>query len=730
MVWTMRHITSLSIALASGVLLSCGGDLVVPTEGEPARIAIVQDTLTGRVGELLTTPLVAQVLDRSNQPVPSATVVIEIAGASADPDTARTDPLGTITSELTVGSQVGMTQGTVRVIEPEAATEVRAAFTLVAVAASANGLAMLSGDGQDGAAGSRLLAPLVVKVTDAFGNPIAGVPITWEAQGGGSVSAASTVTNAQGQSSVFRTLGTAAGLQTTSASSSQELAGSPVIFTHTVTAGNPSVVRIASGNEQVGSPGSTLPRPLVVEVVDGSNNPVVGAAVTWVVTAGGGSLDPPTGATDDAGRASTTWTLGPGIGANTAQAIVSGVGQAVFSATASAGKPADIRIATGNGQQGQAGTRLANDLVAQVIDAEGNPVAGVTVTWRVESGAGSVTPRTSNTAADGRASTAWTLGSRVGTQVVEASAPGAGSVRFEATATAGSPSALGIATQPSGNAQVGTPFARQPVIQVRDATGNPVAAPGVTVTVAVGNGAGSLIGTTTQKSDANGRATFTNLGITGATGTHRLIFAAAGFTSVTSGPITVRAAPTTTSIVSHSPDPSQPGQGVEVVFQVTTAGGGPPSGSVRVTASGGSESCSAEASAGRCTIVLMADGARTLTATFQGNTLFESSSDSESHQVITPDQPPTAVEDGYSTNVGVPLIVTANEGVLANDSDPDGDPKTAELVDGPSRGTLVLHPDGSFEYTPSGGIGGDAFTYRVVAGGASDTAQVDIIIVN
>jgi hypothetical protein len=126
----------------------------------------------------------------------------------------------------------------------------------------------------------------------------------------------------------------------------------------------------------------------------------------------------------------------------------------------------------------------------------------------------------------------------------------------------------------------------------------------------------------------------------------------------------------------------------------------------------------------------MADGARTLTATFQGNTLFESSSDSESHQVITPDQPPTAVEDGYSTNVGVPLIVTANEGVLANDSDPDGDPKTAELVDGPSRGTLVLHPDGSFEYTPSGGIGGDAFTYRVVAGGASDTAQVDIIIVN
>jgi adhesin/invasin len=723
----MRHIRPLSLGLASAALLSCGGeDLVLPIEGEPARITVLQGHgLTGRVGELLAEPLVVQVFDGEDRPVPNATVAVEVAGATADPDTFATDAQGRGTAALTLGSQVGETQGQVLVVKSEG-PEVRAGFTLVAVAASANGLAPVTGDNQTGTAGTTLADPLVVEVTDAFGNPIADVPITWTAEGGGSVSETSTTTDAQGRSSVLRTLGDAAGAQSTVASS-EGLAGSPVVFNHTATAGNPSGVRPISGNGQTGSPGATLPNPLVVEVVDGSGNAVVGAAVTWVVTAGGGSLDPTTGTTDGDGRASTTWTLGPGIGANAVQAIVSGVGEAVFTATASAGDPDDIVIVSGNEQQGQAGTRLANSLVVEVVDDEDNPVPGVTVTWRVESGGGSITPRTSTTDDDGRAATAWTLGGATGEQRVEASAPGAGTVRFEATSIAGSPSALGIVTQPPGNAQVGAPFSRQPVIQVRDASGNPVQAPGITVTAAVGNGAGSLIGTTTQTTAANGRATFTNLGITGATGTHRLIFAAPGFTSATSGAITVRATQTTTRIVSATPDPSAPGQGVEVAFQVTSSGA-PPAGTVRVTASGGSESCSADVAVGRCTIVLTAEGTRTLTATFQGGSLFESSSDAEPHEVIAPDQPPTAGNDSYNATAGVTLSVAA-PGVLGNDVDPDGDARTASLLTGPEHGTLDLNADGSFTYTPSAGFfGRDEFTYQVTAGGASDAAEAEIIV--
>ena len=132
---------------------------------------------------------------------------------------------------------------------------------------------------------------------------------------------------------------------------------------------------------------------------------------------------------------------------------------------------------------------------------------------------------------------------------------------------------------------------------------------------------------------------------------------------------------------------------------------------------------------GSCTITLNADGNRTLTASFQGGTLFESSSDTESHQVITPDQPPTAQNDSYGATAGVPLTVAAGQGVLANDSDPDGDSMTASLVSGPSSGTLDFNSDGSFVYTPSASFFGSiSFTYQVSAGGQTDTATVTIIV--
>ena len=726
----MRHIALLPTGLAAAALiLSCGGsDLVLPSEGEPASIEVIQGHgLTGRVGEQLAEPLVVQVLDGADRPVPDAIVAVELTGGSAEPDTLTTDAQGMASSALTLGSQVGETEGAVRVVRPEGAPEIRAGFTLTALAASADGLVLVSGDEQEAAAGTTLADPLVVQVTDAFGNPIPDVPITWTAEGGGSVSETATATDASGRSSVLRTLGPASGTQTTVASS-EGLAGSPVVFTHTATAGSPSGVRPISGDEQTGSHGSALPDPLVVEVVDGGGNPVVGAAVTWVVTGGGGSLDPTTGTTDDNGRASTTWTLGPGIGANSAQAIVSGVGEATFTATAASGDPDDIRIVSGNEQRGQAGTRLANPLVVEVVDENENPVPGVTVTWRIESGGGSVSPRTSDTDDNGRASTAWTLGRSTGEQRVEASASGAGDVRFEATSTAGSPSALGIATQPPSSARVGVAFSRQPVIQVRDASGNPVPAAGVTVTAAVANGAGSLIGDATQTTNADGRATFTDLGIAGAVGNHRLIFAAPGFTSATSSPIDVNAAQTTTRILSHSPDPSAPGQEVVVAFEVTSSGA-TPSGTVRVTASGGPETCSAAVATGRCTIVLDREGSRTLTASFEGGALFGSSSDAEGHQVIAPDSPPVAVDDNYSATAGVTLVVGASDGVLANDTDADGDEPTATLVTPPASGTLIFHPDGSFEYTVSADFFGSvSFTYQVTAGGASDTGRVEIIV--
>lgn len=76
------------------------------------------------------------------------------------------------------------------------------------------------------------------------------------------------------------------------------------------------------------------------------------------------------------------------------------------------------------------------------------------------------------------------------------------------------------------------------------------------------------------------------------------------------------------------------------------------------------------------------------------------------------DQAPLAAPDQYNLQNDQTLNVSAASGVLANDSDPDGDPITAVLATGPSHGTLTLHTDGSFVYTPvAHWAGSDSFTY-------------------
>ena len=93
------------------------------------------------------------------------------------------------------------------------------------------------------------------------------------------------------------------------------------------------------------------------------------------------------------------------------------------------------------------------------------------------------------------------------------------------------------------------------------------------------------------------------------------------------------------------------------------------------------------------------------------------------------DAPPLALDDAYTIGQDGTLIVAAN-GILANDSDPDGDPLASALVTGPANGTLTLNPDGRFTYVPDPGFSGaDSFTYQASDGrGGSATATVSLTV--
>lgn len=92
-------------------------------------------------------------------------------------------------------------------------------------------------------------------------------------------------------------------------------------------------------------------------------------------------------------------------------------------------------------------------------------------------------------------------------------------------------------------------------------------------------------------------------------------------------------------------------------------------------------------------------------------------------------QPPTAVNDGYSTAEDTQLVVNSAQGVLANDTSPGGLALTAELATSTNNGSLTLNPNGSFTYTPNNNYNGpDSFTYRArnSAGQVSNVATVAI----
>jgi VCBS repeat-containing protein len=104
-------------------------------------------------------------------------------------------------------------------------------------------------------------------------------------------------------------------------------------------------------------------------------------------------------------------------------------------------------------------------------------------------------------------------------------------------------------------------------------------------------------------------------------------------------------------------------------------------------------------------------------------------SDNVSVLLNSPNRPPSAVDDAYTTAEDTPLSVAA-PGVLGNDSDADGDALTAVLVDGPDHGELTLNADGSFTYTPDADYNGpDSFTYRANDGSLdSNTATVSLTV--
>lgn len=565
--------------------------LIVAAGGRSDVLSIVSgNNQTGPVATALAAPLLVR-LTHNGKGVKGASIVFSVAsgGGQVSPPTTMTDAQGRASTTWTLGTVVGPGS-----VSASAATAGPVTFAAQAVAGPPAQFTIVSGNNQTGVAGAALANPLVVRVSDAYGNRVSNAQVQFAVTGGsGSLGTPTVVTDTGGVARTTWTLGTAAGSNTARATVGSL---SPLVFTATGTAGAAVRFTIVSGDAQSAPVGTVVPAALVVRVADANNNPVAGATVTFAVTSGGGSVDTPAATTDAGGRAQTRWTLGAQAGANSASASIAALPSLTFSATGIPGAPAHLVIVSGDAQSAVAGGALAQPIVAQVNDANNNPLAGVTVAFAVTAGGGSVAAPSVTTGADGQASTTWTLGLTAGPNQVTASAASIPSVVFTATATA--PPAVTVTTV-GGDNQTGVVGTRLPLPLVvlvsgppsdpKDPRSGPPVA-GLIVQFSVIQGGGS-VSPSSAVTDAQGHAS-TMLTLGPNSGTNEVQVRVPGGTSTTSflangqppGPFAILAASgnnqtalpgaTLAPLVAQVVDANSVGiSGLTVTFSVVQGGG-------------------------------------------------------------------------------------------------------------------------------------------------------------
>jgi adhesin/invasin len=384
-------------------------------------------------------------------------------------------------------------------------------FTATGLAGPASRITRLGLGSQSDTISAGLASPDSARVTDAYGNPVAGAAVTWVAGGPGTLTPAGPTSNAAGVVTAARTLGAVAGSVTDTARA-PGLAGSPVLFTVNTGPGTATNLARSGGDGQTDTAGAALATLYTVLATDRAANPVPGVGVTWGAS-GGGSITP-SSSTNALGIASASRVLGTVAGPQGATATVSGLsGSPVsFAATATHGNAAKVAAKAGtNGQSGSINAPITTPPAVVVQDQFGNAVPGVAVTFALGAGGprnGTITGASPTTDAAGAAAlTSWTLGSAAGPDTVTATAAGfAGGgnpvtfIDFGNTVPPGSITAVG------GNAQTDTARGTLPVVlsvKVLDAGSSPIG--NATVSWTVTGGGGAI--TPTSTTDISGVAT-------------------------------------------------------------------------------------------------------------------------------------------------------------------------------------------------------------------------------
>jgi adhesin/invasin len=519
--------------------------------GAADQLAFTQQPVNTVAGQTIAPPVVVQLQDSAGNPVAMAGVSVNMQGSPVTgrlgtvrgTATAVTDSTGKATFSSLSPNQVGTYTLLAQATGVSSATSVP--FTVTAGIAAA--IQATGGTPQNATVNLAFANPLQATVTDALGNPVSGVPVTFTAPGSGAsaaLSAGSAVTDSSGHASVTAIANSVAGAYQVTATAAG-VSGTASFALTNLAAGAASLVFV---QQPASTTAGAVISAVTVRISDGSNNPVSGTTVTLSTQVGSGTLEGTlSGPTDITGTATFNDLRITAVGAYQLKAVAGALSALsnLFKITPAAA--ANITVFGGNGQTAAVGTAYGSPLRASVLDVFGNAIANAQVTFQAPASGASVTFATSATVATDSSGIATspvaTANGTAGAFQVTATTAGAPQpATFNLTNVAGTANKLAFAQQPS-NTVAGQVITPPVVVQLQDSFGNAVAMGGVSVslqaTPVVGR-VGTVRGTVTAVTDSTGRATFADL-TPNLSGTYTLLAQATGVASATSVQFTVTA---------------------------------------------------------------------------------------------------------------------------------------------------------------------------------------------
>ncbi len=166
--------------------------------------------------------------------------------------------------------------------------------------------------------------------------------------------------------------------------------------------GPPVSVSASAGNQQAGAAGQMLLAPIAAKVSDANGRGVPNIPVEFRILTGGGNLESASERTNGAGIATVRWQMGivagreERVAASLLDTLTGALlDTAIFTATVTPGPPTRVVPLSSTSMVLAAGQTTPVTMRVGVADGYSNPIPGVTVTWAVTAGEGTLATATS-----------------------------------------------------------------------------------------------------------------------------------------------------------------------------------------------------------------------------------------------------------------------------------------------------------------------------------------------